>query len=63
MVKVIVGKRNQLPYTRLRGKIVSFADLARASSVFIVIYGWQPNPKWSKLESLAAQNGFCVEAY
>jgi len=52
---------HNLPYTKLTAKTISFSDLARGSSVFVKIHGWQPNPCWDELDRLAKQNGFRVE--
>lgn len=62
--KKIVGEfldTNKLPYTKLGGRTISFVDLGRSSCIFIRVHGWQPGPKWNELQSLAKQNGFCVE--
>lgn len=52
----------KLPYTKLTAKTVNFTDLARASCVFVKVYGWKPDPAWDVLVKLAVDNGFRVEA-
>jgi hypothetical protein len=51
-----------LPFTKLTARTIDFSDLARATCVFVKIYGWQPNPVWSELRAVAVQNGFRIEA-
>ena len=51
-----------LKYTKLTAKMVSFQDLARGESIFVKIWGWQPNPAWDELKALARYNGFCIES-
>ena len=51
-----------LPSYKLTAKTVSFSDLARCSYVFVNVHGWTPDVRWSDLETIAADNGFCVQA-
>jgi hypothetical protein len=53
---------HNLPFTKLTARTIGFSDLARGSSIFVKIHGWQPNPVWDELKTLAHRNGFCVEA-
>ena len=59
--KIIKSKLNEwgLDY-KLTAKTISFADLARGSSIFVTVHGWKPNEKWNELEKLARDNNFRV---
>lgn len=50
-----------LPAYKLTARTISFVDLARASCVFVQIHGWQSNPRWDELRSIAIKNGFRIE--
>lgn len=52
---------NNLSYIKLTAKTISFSDLARCDTIFVKIHGWNPDPKWSDLQKIAKQNGFCIE--
>ena len=60
LIKAELDKR-KLPYTKLTARSISFTDLARASCIFVKIAGWQPNPAWDDLRSLAVANGFRIQ--
>ena len=65
VAKKIIQKeldKRGLSYTRLTARTISFTDLARTSVVFVKIHGWESNPAWSKLQAVARQNGFRIEA-
>ena len=53
---------NNLPYTKLTARTVSFQDLARDSALFVTVKGWKPSPKFDLLKQAARQNGFIVTA-
>jgi len=47
-----------LPFTKLTGKTVSFDH---GSMVFIQVHGWEPNPAWAYIRTVAREHGFGVE--
>jgi hypothetical protein len=47
---------------KLTARTVDFTDLARCSVIFVQVRGWEPNPLWNELKTLAKTNGFCVES-
>ena len=59
----------ELPFTKLTARTIDFSDLARGSSIlargssiiFVCIHGWEPNPVFNELKTLAHVHGFCVE--
>jgi hypothetical protein len=61
IIKSELEKRG-LPFTRLSAKTIGFSDLAGGECIFVHVHGWQPNPIWGELETLAQQNGFRIEA-
>lgn len=54
-------EERQLSFTKLTARTINFSDLARGDCVFVAIHGWQPNPAWDDLKTLAKSNGFCIE--
>ena len=59
VIKAVLDKHD-LPYTKLTGRTVGFADLARTTCIFVTVHGWRPSPMWSELEKAAFEHGFCV---
>ena len=54
-------KELELPFTKVSGRTISFADLARCERVFVTAEGWQPNPVANEIKELAEANGFYVQ--
>jgi hypothetical protein len=55
-------ERRGLAFAKLTARTVGFQDLARADCIFVQVHGWQPNPAWDELRSIAVQHGFRIEA-
>jgi hypothetical protein len=52
----------KLPFTTLKARTVSFADLARCSRIFVGIKGWQTNfDAYKDLVAFSASKGFYIE--
>lgn len=51
-----------MSHTRITAKTVSFSDLARASMIFVSVFGSTPSPCWKDVDSIARNAGFRVEA-
>ena len=51
----------KLAYTKLTARTIGFSDLARGNKLFVKIHGWQPNPQWDELKTVARKYAFCIE--
>lgn len=50
---------NNVPFTRLQAKTVSFQDLARDEAIFVKIYGWQPHEQnYELVKAFGKAQGF-----
>ena len=46
---------------KIKGKLVSFMDLARDSRIIITIFEWKPDLRAVEIEKVARINGFSVQ--
>ena len=53
---------NQLPYTRLRARTISFEDPNRDERVFVEVHGWLGSEMWKEILAFAIRNKFNVTA-
>lgn len=53
---------NAIPYDKLKAKTVDFSDLARASAIFVKIFGWIPDEaNYNAVRKFARDNGFIAQ--